>query len=137
MLVAWREVVIKEASSIIKGIIDLETNETWDRVKMHGITLDKYAVKKSRGLEKLRQEIRAENKGVATLMAIKWLVRPADIQEKRKSGEKQASSVGFLIEGQKIAPKCLEKGLWAAGMWHEVKRYNHPRPDTLYESCCG
>jgi hypothetical protein len=137
MLVAWREVVVKAARRIDQRIIDLEKNETWEKVKMHGISFDQYAVKKSGGLEKLRQEIQAENEGVVVPMAINWLGRTADIKEKRKSGEKQATSVVFSIKGKKIAQRCLEKGLRAAGVWHEVERYIHAGPDTFCESCCG
>ena len=70
-------------------------------------------------------------------MAINWLGRPADVKEKRKSGEKQATSVVFSIKGKKMAQKCLEKGLRAAGVWHEVERYIRAGPDTFCESCCG
>jgi hypothetical protein len=69
MLVAWREVVVTATRSIDQGIINLEKNETWEKVKMHGISFDQYAVKKSGGLGKLRQEIQSEKEGVVVLMA--------------------------------------------------------------------
>jgi hypothetical protein len=69
MLVVWREVMVKAARSINPGIID---NETWQRVNMDGISIDQYAVKKSGGLEELREEIQAEYEGVVVLMAIDW-----------------------------------------------------------------
>ena len=43
MLVAWKEVVVKAARRIDQGIIDIEKNETWEKVKMHGISFDQYA----------------------------------------------------------------------------------------------
>jgi hypothetical protein len=58
------------------------------KVKMHGISFNQYVVKKLGGLEKLSQEIQAENKGVVVPMAINWLGRTTDIEDKRKSGEK-------------------------------------------------
>jgi hypothetical protein len=87
--------VVKAARGIDQGIIDLEKNETWEKVKMHGISFDQYAVKKSGGLEKPRQEIQAENEGEVVPMAINWLGRATDIKGKRKSREKQATSVVF------------------------------------------
>jgi hypothetical protein len=137
MLVVWGQVVVKAARIINQGIIDLEKNKTLKMVKKHGISFDQYPVQKSGGLEILRQEIQAENEGVVVPMAINWLARPTDIKQKKTSEEKQATSVVFSIKRKKIAQRCLEKRLWAAGMWHEVERYIHARPDTFCESCSG
>jgi hypothetical protein len=79
--------------------------------------------KSSGGLEMLREEIHAENEGVVFPMSIRWLERVADIKEKKRHGENQASSVVFAIEEKKMAQRCWEKGLRAAGIWHEVERY--------------
>jgi hypothetical protein len=137
MLVAWKEVVVvKAARHIDQGIIDIEKNEDCEKVKMHGISFDQYAAQKSGGVEKLRQLFQAENEGVVIPMAINWLGRPADIMEKRKSGEKDAMSVVISIKAKKVAQKCLEKGLRVAGVWYEVERYIRAEPDAFCESCC-
>jgi hypothetical protein len=46
ILGVWREAVVKSARRINQGIIDLEKNETWEKVKMHWISFDQYAVKR-------------------------------------------------------------------------------------------
>jgi hypothetical protein len=61
MLLRWKNNIVKEARQVDQEFIDVEKNETWERMKMHGIRLDQYAVKKNGSLEKLRPEIRAEN----------------------------------------------------------------------------
>jgi hypothetical protein len=137
MLIAFRKIIVIAARKVDQGIIDIEKNETWERVKMHRVNFDQYMAKRSGGLEKLREEIHAENEGVIIPMAIRWMGRVADIKEKKKSGEKQASSVVFAIKGKKMAQRCLEKGLRAAGVWHEVERYVNSGPETFCESCGG
>jgi hypothetical protein len=137
MLIVFREIIVTAARKVDQGIIDIEKNETWERVKMHGVNFDQYMAKRSGGLEKLSEEIHAENKGVVVPMAIRWMGRVADIKEKKTNGEKQASSVVFAIKGKKMAQRCLEIGLRAAGIWHEVERYVNSGPDTFYENCCG
>jgi len=65
MLIRYREIEIKAARKVDAGIVDIETNELWERVKMHGVNFVRYLGKKTGGgLEKLRQELQAENEGV-------------------------------------------------------------------------
>jgi hypothetical protein len=59
-----------------------------------------------------------------------------DAKERIHSGEKQTSSVVFAIKGQKVAQRCLDKGLRVAGLWHMVERCVNAGPDTICESCC-
>jgi len=55
MLIKYREIVIKAARKVDAGIVDIETNELWERVKMHEGNFDRYLGKKTGGgLEKLR-----------------------------------------------------------------------------------
>jgi len=42
MLILYREIVIKAARKVDAGIVDIETNELWERVKMHGVNFDRY-----------------------------------------------------------------------------------------------
>jgi hypothetical protein len=101
MLIAFREIIVTAARKVDQGIIDIEKNETWERVKMHGINFDQYMAKRSGGLKKLREEIHAENEGVIIPMAIRWMGRVADMKDKKKNGEKQASSVVLLSRGRR------------------------------------
>jgi len=74
MLIRYREIVLKAARKVDAGIVDIETNELWERVKMHGVNFDRYMGKKTGGgLEKLRQELQAENEGVVLPLAINWI----------------------------------------------------------------
>jgi hypothetical protein len=71
MLIRYWEIVIKAARKVDAGIVDIETNKLWERVKMHGVNFDRYLGKKTGGgLEKLRQELQAENEGVVLPLAI-------------------------------------------------------------------
>jgi len=116
MLIRYREIVIKAARKVDAGIVDIETNELWERVKMHGVNFDRYLGKKTGGgLEKLRQELQAENEGVVLPLAINWIGGPKDVQKKKAEGKK-ASSVVFAVKGSKMAEKVLKGGLRAAGV---------------------
>jgi len=135
MLIRYREIVIKAARKVDVGIVDIETNELWERVKMHGVNFDRYLGKKTGGgLEKLRQELQAENEGVVLPLAINWIGGPKDVQKKKAEGKK-ASSVVFAVKGSKMAEKVLKGGLRAAGVKYDVEKFVNAGPDSFCGVC--
>jgi len=135
MLIRYREIVIKAARKVDTGIVDIETNELWEKVKMHGVNFDRYLGKRTGGgLEKLRSELQAENEGVVLPLAISWIGGPKDVQKKKAEGKK-ASSVVFAVKGSKMADKVLKGGLRAAGTKYEVERFATAGPDSFCGVC--
>jgi len=135
MLIQYREIVIKAARKVDAGIVDIETNELWERVKMHGVNFDRYLGKKTGGgLEKLRQELQAENEGVVLPLAINWIGGPKDVQKKKAEGKK-ASMVVFAVKGSKMAQKVLKGGLRAAGVKYDVEKFMNAGPDSFCGVC--
>jgi len=59
-----------------KGIIDMEGNKSWETLKIHTVTLVRYMGKGTEGLLKMREEIPAENEGVANPAPVRWLSNP-------------------------------------------------------------
>jgi hypothetical protein len=135
MLIRYRDIVIKAARKVDTGIVDIETNEVWERVKMHGVNFDRYLGKKTGGgLEKLRQELQAENKGVVLPLAISWIGGPKDVQKKKGEGKK-SSSVVFAVKGSNMAEKVLTGGLRAAGVKYDVEKFVTAGPDSFCGVC--
>jgi hypothetical protein len=135
MLIRDREIVIKTARKVDAGIVDIETNELWEKVKMHGVNFDRYLGKKTGGgLEKLREELQAENEGVVLPLAISWIGGPNDVQ-KKKGERKKASTVVFAVMGSKMAERVLKGGLRAAGVKYVVQKFMTARPDSFCRVC--
>ena len=70
-LLLFRDTVICAAHTVEPAVIDITVNETWRRVKIHGVSLNRYLERGTHGLEKLREEIMAENEGVEVPMQIR------------------------------------------------------------------
>jgi len=135
MLIRYREIVIKAAKKVDAGIVDIKTNELWERGKMHGVNFDRYLGKKTAGgLGKLRQELQIENEGVVLPIAINWIGGPKDVQKKKTEGKK-ASSVVFAVKGSKMAEKVLKGGLRAAGVKYDVEKFMNAGPDSFCGTC--
>jgi len=135
MLIWYREIVIKAARKVDAGVVDIETSELWQKVKMHGVNFDRYLGKKmGGGLEKLRQELQAENEGVVLPLAISWIGGPKDVQKKKAEGKK-ASTVVFAVKGSKMAENVLKGGLRAAGVKYDVEKFMNAGPDSFCGVC--
>jgi len=135
MLIRYREIVIKAARKVDAGMVDIESVELWEKVKMHGVNFDRYLGKKTGGgLEKLRKELQAENEGVVLPHAINWIGGPKDVQKKKGEGKK-ASSVVFAVKGSKMAEKVLKGGLRAAGVKYDVEKFMNAGPDSFCGVC--
>jgi len=137
MALLYRDIIIKAARSVEKVIIDVEGNESWERLKIHTILLLRYIGKGTEGLQKMRQEIQAENEGVAIPAQVRWLSNPRIIREREQRGEIKASSVVFIVMGKKVAQRLVSKGVNAAGLRYKVEPYKNAGPDSLCELRCG
>jgi len=117
------------------GIVDIETNQLWERVKMHRVNFDRYLGKMTGGgLEKLRAEYQAGNEGVILPLIINWIGGPNDVQTKKAEG-KMASSVVFVVKGSRVAEKVLKGGLRAVGVKYNVEKFVNGGPDSFCAVC--
>jgi hypothetical protein len=60
----YRDIIIKAARSFDDGILDVERNESWERLKILTVPQVMYMGKGTEGLQQVREDILAEHKGV-------------------------------------------------------------------------
>jgi len=85
----------------------------------------------------MREEIQAENEGVAIPAQVRWISNPRIIREREQRGEIKASSVVFIVRGKKVAQRLVNKGVIAAGVRYKVEPYMNAGHDSLCKLCCG
>jgi hypothetical protein len=83
----YRDTVIKTARGLDPRVRDLQANVTWQRIKVHSLALEQYVGRRSGGLEKLRDEIHAENHGITVPLAARWLGKVQNIKERWQLGK--------------------------------------------------
>jgi hypothetical protein len=105
MAMWYRDIIITAARTVDKGVVDVEENETWERLKIHAVPLAQYMGKGTEGLQKMRQELEVENEGIAIPTQVRWLANPRTIRERKQNGEITTSSVVFVVKGRKMAQK--------------------------------
>ena len=87
----YKDVVIRAAITECSRITDIVTNETWKRVKVHGIPLEPYIRKGTFGTEMLWADIMAENTWLDIPMSMRWMGDLSNIKERQRKGETVAA----------------------------------------------
>jgi hypothetical protein len=136
MALIYRDVIITAARTVDNGVIDVEENESWERFKIHTVPLVRYMGKATEGLQKMRDEIHAENEGVTVPVQVRWLASPHSIEERRQKGEISASSVVFVVKGSKVVRRLVKEGIKVAGVWYRVEPFTHSGPEGRGEHGC-
>ena len=78
----YKEIAIRAARTECACVTNISTNETWTRVKIHGVPLEAYTEKESYSTGRLREELMAENTGLEIPMAMRWLGNLAHIKKR-------------------------------------------------------
>jgi hypothetical protein len=137
MAMQYRDVIITAVRTVDRGVVDVEENETWERLKIHAVPLVRYMGKSTESLRKMRDEIEAENEVIAIPTQVRWLANPRPMSKRRQNGEIAASSVVIVVKGSRMAQSWIKKGINAVGVWYRVKEFTDAGPDSRFELCCG
>jgi hypothetical protein len=133
-LLHYKDTILIAARKADPGIIDVQSNETWAKLKIHGVPLDLYNLD-AHGLQTLREDIEAENPGVVIPIAPRWVGSQRRLKERHDQGEIRGASVMFSVQDKRIAERLLTTGLRAAGRPYRVERYAIDGPDSICENC--
>ena len=91
MVLKYKDIIISATKKVGPAIIDLTTNETWQRAKLHGVLLSRYFTRDSSGLDKLRCKLEAENDGMKISLAVRWLARTEIIHKRWRNKQIDSS----------------------------------------------
>jgi len=130
-------ITINAARTIDKGVVDVEENESCERLKINAVPLIRWMGKGTEGLQKMREESEAENEGKVIPTKVRWLANPCTITERWQNGEITVLSVVFVVKGSKVAHTLVKTGIKAAEVWYRVEKSTNKGPHTRCEVSCG
>jgi len=84
MAMRYWNVIITAGMTVDRGVMDVEGNKTWERIQIHAVPLVRYIGIGTEGSQKMREEIEAENEGIAIPTQARWLANPRIIRERRQ-----------------------------------------------------
>jgi hypothetical protein len=97
----------------------------------------RYMGKGTKGLQKIQDEIHAENEGVAISVQARGLASPHSITENRPMGEISASSVVFVVKGHKVGRRQIKEVIRVAGVQYRVRPFMNVDSDRICHRGCG
>ena len=65
MAMQYCDIIITAVRTINSGVVDVEENETWERLKIHAVPLVQYMGNGTNGVWMMQEEYEAENEGIA------------------------------------------------------------------------
>jgi hypothetical protein len=132
----YHDIITTVARTDDKQVIDVEENESSERLKIHAVPLVRCMRIGAEAVQTMGEELGTENTGVTTPTQVRWLVNPSAIRQRRQNGEITASSVVFVVKASKVAKGVRKKVINAVGVWYRVEMYTNVGPHTICELCC-
>jgi len=137
MAVQYHDIIITEARMVDKAVVDIEDDESRERLMIHAVPLIWHTEQGTAGLNKMREEFEVENECIVISTQVWWLTIPGTIRESRQNGEIALSPVVFIVKGSKKAQSIVMEGIKAVGVGNQVEKYMNEEPDSRCELCCG
>jgi len=131
-----RDIIITEAMTVDKGVMDVEDNESWARLMIHAVPFIRYMGKGKEGVHKTGEEFEAQDEGIVIPTKVNSLPNPRTIRERRQNGDIAASLVVFIVMGWKVAQSGVQIDINAAGVWYQVETHTNAGLDSTCERSC-
>lgn len=131
-LLGYRQLALAAAHEVDPTIIDVEKTERWRKLRVHGVTLDRYL--KEGGLALAREEI--ELTGVPLAYEPHW-IKNDTLAERFHTGAIKQSTLVVTVKSKQASDTMLAKGLLFGGKRHEVERFWLPGEGGICTHCCG
>jgi len=80
MALQYREIIITAASTVDKGVVDIQENESWEGLTIQKVPHVQHMRKSTEGLQKMPEEFEAVNEGIAIPTKAWWLAIPRTIR---------------------------------------------------------
>ncbi|TGZ76144.1 hypothetical protein EX30DRAFT_375775 [Ascodesmis nigricans] len=120
MALEYKKELLQAACRGDESIADIQANETWTRIKLHSVSLERYyqPIENKEGLEKLTEDIKNAYPTIDMPTNPKWLLRAEKLEE--RSHTVAHSSVIITLRNKKEAELICGRGLWIYGKHHSA-----------------
>ncbi|TGZ79891.1 hypothetical protein EX30DRAFT_349861 [Ascodesmis nigricans] len=129
MALNYKEQLLQAAHKVDDSIVGIQENETWTRVKLHGVSLARYYQTEQEGdLKNLSDDIKNAYPEIDMPMNPMWLLRAEKLVERSRTVAH--SSVVITLRNEKGVEWICRRGLWIYGKHHTADRFLPAGPDA-------
>ena len=126
--------LIRAAKSVDPAVVGVEILEHWQRVKVHGMPLERYLGEGKMRL--LRREVESAT-GIQLKTLPRWLISESRLKDQQEFNNKRGSAIVITVSGKSEAKKLCASGLRFGGVVKVVEKYWESGPSSVYMTCCG
>jgi len=126
-------VFIRAVKTVDPAVVRVEILEHWQRLKVHGMSLERYLGEGS--MELLKREVESST-GIQLKALPRWLINESRLREQQEAG-KRGSAIVITVKGEAEAKKLCASGLRFGGVVRVVERYWEAGPSSVCMRCCG
>lgn len=110
--------LIRAAKAVDSAVVGVEILEQWQRLKVHGMPLERYLGPGK--LELLRREVESST-GIPLKAIPRWLINEDRLKEQQDKSNKQGSAIVITIGNKIEAKRLIAKGLRFGGTIKKVE----------------
>ena len=127
-------VLIRAVKAVDSAVVGIEVLEHWQRLKVHGMPLERYLGKGK--MELLRREVESAT-GIQLKSIPRWLISESRLREQQESSNKRGSAIVITVSSESEAKKLCASGLRFGGIVKVVEKYWESGPSSVCRTCCG
>ena len=126
--------LIRAAKPVDPAVIGVEALERWHRLKVHGMSLERYLGDGK--MELFRREIESST-GIRLKSTPRWLIPESRLRERQESGNNRGSAIVITVANVSDVVYLCAKSLRFGGALKVVEKYWKAGPGSVCPICCG
>ena len=126
--------LIRAVKSVDPAVVGVEVLEHWQRLKVHGMPLNRYLGEGK--MELLKREVESAT-GIQLKTLPRWLISENRLKEQQESSNKQGSAIVITVSSESEAKKLCASGLRFGGVVKVVEKYWESGPSSVCMTCSG
>lgn len=126
----WSNLLIWTA----KSVVGIEILEHWQRLKVHGLSLERYLGDGKMNLLKREVELSI---GIQLKTLPRWLINKNRRREKQVTSNKWSSAIVITVKSKSEAKQLCSAGLCFGHVVKKVEKYWEVGPSSVCMICCG
>ena len=126
--------LIRAAKTVDETVTGVEVLEQWHRLKVHGMSLERYLG--SGNMELLKREVESST-GISLKTILRWLISEDRLREQQENNNKRGSAIVITVSNETEAKRIIANGLRFGGAVKKVEKYWDAGPGSVCMKCCG
>jgi hypothetical protein len=135
LLPAYKDGLIKAVRAVDPAVTGVEAIEKWHRVKIHGLSIERYGNGED-GMLLFQREIEASTDLILKARP-RWLFNPERLVSRWMEGGRPNSTIVITVGSEREAKNLCAKGLKLGKGTKPAEKYWDQGPGAVCQTCCG